>query len=92
MEQLSDLIKKAVAHNGFSVVEIFSQCPTYFGRKNKQGGAVEMLKWFKDHTAPVGSKKKQENPELIERGIFVERELPEYCRAYDQIIARAQKR
>lgn len=92
VEQLSDLIKKAVAHDGFSMVEIFSQCPTYFGRKNKQGRAVEMLKWFKDNTALVGSKKIQENPELIERGIFVERELPEYCRAYDQIIARAQKR
>jgi 2-oxoglutarate ferredoxin oxidoreductase subunit beta len=92
VDQLSDLIKKAIAHDGFSVVEIFSQCPTYFGRKNKQGGAVDMLKLFKENTVPVGSTKKQDNPELIERGIFVDRELPEYCRAYDEVIARAQKR
>ncbi len=48
VNQLSELIKKAIVHDGFSVVEIFSQCPTYFGRKNKQGGAVDMLKVFKD--------------------------------------------
>ncbi len=92
VDQLSDLIKKAIAHEGFSMVEIFSQCPTYFGRKNKQGGAVDMLKMFKEITTPVGSKKKQDHPELIERGVFVDRELPEYCRAYDQVIARAQTR
>ncbi len=92
VDQLSDLIKKAITHDGFSVVEIFSQCPTYFGRKNKQGGAMDMLKMFKEITTPVRSKKKQDNPELIKRGIFVDRELPEYCRAYDQVIARAQAR
>ena len=92
VDQLSDLIKKAMRHDGFSVVEIFSQCPTYFGRKNKQGGAVDMLKLFKEITVPVGSNKKQEDAKVFERGIFVERELPEYCRAYDQVIARAQKR
>lgn len=92
VDQLSDLVRKAMLHDGFSVVEIFSHCPTYFGRKNKQGGAVDMLKLFKEITVPVGSQKKQDDPKFIERGIFVERELPEYCRAYDQVIARAQKR
>jgi 2-oxoglutarate ferredoxin oxidoreductase subunit beta len=73
------------------MVEILAQCPTYFGRKNKQGGAVEMLNWFKDNTTPVGSKAKQKNSNLIERGIFVQRELPEYCAEYDNVIQRAQK-
>jgi 2-oxoglutarate/2-oxoacid ferredoxin oxidoreductase subunit beta len=71
-------------------VEIMSQCPTYFGRKNKQGGAVEMMQLFKEITTPVGSKAKKENPELIERGIFVQKELPEYCAQYEDIIKRAQ--
>jgi 2-oxoglutarate ferredoxin oxidoreductase subunit beta len=74
------------------VVEIFSQCPTYFGRKNKLGGAVDMLKLFKEMTVPVGSEKKKDNPALFERGIFVDKDLPEYCQAYDQVIARAQQR
>jgi 2-oxoglutarate ferredoxin oxidoreductase subunit beta len=73
------------------VVEALTQCPTYFGRKNKVGGAVQMINWFKDNTTPIGSKAKQENPELIERGVFEEREAPEYCDAYEQLMAQVQK-
>ena len=71
------------------MVEVLTQCPTYFGRKNKIGDAAEMIKWFKDHTTVIGSKAKQENPELIERGIFVQKEGPEYCEEYQKIVDRA---
>jgi 2-oxoglutarate ferredoxin oxidoreductase subunit beta len=90
VRQVKEMIKKAVIHDGFSVVEIMSQCPTYFGRKNKLGGAVDMMKFFKEQTTPVGSKAKQDNPSLIERGVFIEKDLPEYCEEYDKIISRAQ--
>jgi 2-oxoglutarate/2-oxoacid ferredoxin oxidoreductase subunit beta len=89
-QQISDIIRQAILHEGFAVVEIMSQCPTYFGRKNKLGSAADMMRWFKDHTAPVGSKKLEEDPSLIERGVIVEKDLPEYCREYDKIIVRAQ--
>lgn len=91
VKELSDIIRQAIIHDGFSVVEIFSQCPTYFGRKNKLGGAVDMLQKYKDATTPIGSKAKKENPDLIERGIFVQKESPEYCSQYDQIIEEVQK-
>ncbi|MDO5675434.1 MAG: 2-oxoacid:ferredoxin oxidoreductase subunit beta [bacterium] len=91
VNQLSDLIKAAIQHNGFSVVEIFTQCPTYFGRKNKLGGAPEMLQVFKERTVPVGSPKKQEDPSLMERGIFVDIDRPEYCDEYRKLIERAQE-
>lgn len=90
VQQMADLIKKAMSHNGFSVVEIMSQCPTYFGRKNKLGSAVDMMRFFKEMTTPVGSKAAQENPALIERGIFVQKELPEYCDEYKKIMQRSQ--
>jgi 2-oxoglutarate ferredoxin oxidoreductase subunit beta len=90
-KQLSSYIEKAIQHKGFSVVEALTQCPTYFGRKNKVGGAVQMINWFKDNTTTIGSKAKQENPELIERGIFVDREGPEYCESYGQMMAQVQK-
>jgi len=89
VQQMADIIRAAVLHEGFSVVEVMSQCPTYFGRKNKQGGAVEMMKRMKELTVPIGSKKKAENPELIERGIFVQLDKPEYCSEYNRIIERA---
>ncbi len=89
-KEITKYIKKAIQHKGFSVVEVMSQCPTYFGRKNKIGGAVEMLEYMKDQTTPIDSKAKAENPDLIERGIFVEKELPEYCEEYEKVIERAK--
>ena len=81
---------KAILHKGFSVVEIMSQCPTYFGRKNKIGNAVDMMEYYKNNTTPKSSKAKNENPSLIERGIFVQKNLPEYCSEYDKIIEKAK--
>jgi len=89
--ECTDLLQKAILHKGFSVVEILSQCPTHFGRKNKQGDAAQMLEFYKNNSAMLGSKALTENPELIPRGIFVEKERPEYCTEYDKIIATAMK-
>ncbi len=90
-KQCTDLIKQAILHEGFSVVEILSQCPTHYGRKNKKGDAAEMIKGYKENTTSIGSKAKKENPDLIERSVFVQEEQPEYCSEYDKIIATAQK-
>ena len=91
VQQLAKILKQAILHEGFSVVEILSQCPTYFGRKNRLGSAADMMEHFKDNTTPIGSKAKKENPDLIERGIFIQKEKPEYCSEYDKIIERAMK-
>jgi len=91
VHQMTKIFREAILHDGFSVVEVLSQCPTYFGRKNRIGTAVDMMEQYKNNTTPIGSKAKQENPDLIERGIFVQKEIPEYCREYDKIIARAMK-
>ena len=89
VQQMAEIIRSAILHEGFSVVEVMSQCPTYFGRKNKQGSAVDMMNRMKEATVPIGSKKKAENPALIERGIFVQEEKPEYCSQYGKIIEQA---
>ena len=91
VQQMVDIIRKAILHKGFSVVEILSQCPTYFGRKNKAGNAVDMLEYYKTNTTSIGSKAKKENPELIERGIFIQKKIPEYCNEYNKIIKKAMK-
>ena len=91
VKESTELLKKAILHKGFSVVEILSQCPTHYGRKNKEGDAVGMLELQKTNTAKLGSKALEDNPGLIPRGIFVEKECPEYCEEYDKIIAQAMK-
>ncbi len=112
VRELEKVLSKAIAHKGFSVVEVLSQCPTYFGRHNAEGSAVDMLRKLKEDTAPVGSKALQadadggtatadasgggdgdgdggaRNGELIPRGIFVEREAPEYCEEYGKLVER----
>jgi len=90
-QQITQIVKKAIQHRGFSVVEVLSQCPTYFGRKNQAGSAVDMMNAYKDTTTPIGSKAKQEDPNLIERGVFVQKELPEYCTEYEKIMQKALK-
>jgi len=90
-KEATGYLKQAIEHKGFSVVEILSQCPTHFGRKNKEGDAVSMLEIHKDNTAKLGSKALEENPSLIPRGIFVDEQRPEYCAEYDKIIKHAMK-
>ena len=82
------ILEEAIEHKGFSVVEILSQCPTYLGRKNKMGDAVDILNHFKAHTTSIGSQKKKENPELIERGIFIKEVRPEYCDEYEKLLKK----
>ena len=91
IQEMTDIIRQAILHEGFSVVEILSQCPTYFGRKNKAGDAVDMIQYFKKNTTSIGSKAKKENPDLLERGIFLQKEMPEYCNAYDKMVQKAMK-
>jgi 2-oxoglutarate ferredoxin oxidoreductase subunit beta len=90
VQQMATIFQKAIQHPGFSVVEVLSQCPTYFGRKNQMGDAVAMMELFKDATTPIGSKAKEEQSDLIERGIFVQEEKPEYYQEYRRVVDKAR--
>jgi len=91
VKELIGILKKAIQHKGFALVEVLSQCPTYFGRRNKMGNAVEMMQWFRDNTAKIGSKKLEEHPNYLPRGIFVEATTPEYCAEYARMAANARE-
>jgi 2-oxoglutarate ferredoxin oxidoreductase subunit beta len=90
VKELINFIARAIQHKGFSLVEVMSQCPTYFGRKNREGSASDMLARFRDGTAPTGSKKMEKNPDLIERGIFVEEDRSEYVDSYLQLVRECE--
>ena len=90
VNELEQLLTKAIEHKGFSVVEVLSQCPTHFGRRNDQSTAVEMLQEFKSKSVRRGSKKLEEDPTLVERGIFVEEVRPEYCDRYAKLVEKAK--
>jgi 2-oxoglutarate ferredoxin oxidoreductase subunit beta len=88
--EMQKILKQAILHKGFSMVEVLSQCPTYFGRKNRMGDAVDMLNYYKTNTTTKGAKKKKDRPDLIERGIFVQENRPEYCEEYRKTVEKAQ--
>lgn len=90
VKEMQALITRAIRHKGFSVVEILSQCPTHFGRRNGAPEAVEMLTKFKEQTAPVGSSKLKKESDILPRGVLVEEKKPEYCEEYDRMLQRVR--
>ena len=61
---IEEMIKRAIAKKGFSVVEIISNCHVQHGRRNKLGGAVEMIKGFKERAVKVEKAAKMSAEEL----------------------------
>ncbi|MCU0613359.1 MAG: 2-oxoacid:ferredoxin oxidoreductase subunit beta [Candidatus Eisenbacteria bacterium] len=85
---LDDLIEKAILKRGFSVVEVISHCHTQYGRRNKAGGAVEMLRWQKEAAVRVEKAATLSEEEMQGRftmGVLVDRDLPIYTQEYRSI-------
>jgi 2-oxoglutarate ferredoxin oxidoreductase subunit beta len=82
---LDDLIERAILKRGFSVVEVISHCHTQYGRKNKMGGAVEMLRWQKESAVRFDKAQAMTEEELKGKftiGVLVDRDLPNYTHQY----------
>lgn len=92
--QLIDLIKKGIENKGFSLIEVVTPCPTVFGRRNKRGSAVDMMKWLQANSVNVKRAEKMTKEELqgkIITGELYHEERPEYTEEYAKIIRRVQK-
>ena len=92
--QLSTYIERAITTKGFAFVEAQCMCPTYYGRRNKLGGPVEMLDMLRKNTVTMQAAAKLSPEEL--RGKIITGELhkaedPGYCELYDDLIRRAQE-
>jgi 2-oxoglutarate/2-oxoacid ferredoxin oxidoreductase subunit beta len=90
-EQLPQLIEAAILHPGFAVVEILSQCPTYFGRLNKLGQGRALLDYEKDTTAPLEGVTREELVGHLPIGVFRDEIRPEYTRRYAALCDRARR-
>jgi 2-oxoglutarate ferredoxin oxidoreductase subunit beta len=94
VRELESLLVKAFRHKGFSVVEVIASCPTCYGRRNRLGGAVEMMRWQKDVAVPVDKAKQMPAAELtglIVTGVIAEREAPEYVTEYAKLCEIARE-
>lgn len=90
-------IRLALAHKGFSLVEIISQCPTIYGRLNKMGGPIEMMRWMRNNAVSLDKVRQRWSSEMdlgqedlggkFLTGIFVDREAPEFVSEYYEMAA-----
>lgn len=94
VRELISLIERGIKHKGFSFIDVFTPCPTVFGRRNKLGTPGQMFKAQQNSTVPV-KKAQQMSPDELQgkwvRGVLAEKEAPEFTEEYDKLIARVQK-
>jgi len=76
--ELKEAMKKAILTEGFSFVEILSQCPTMFGRHAGFKNLAEIMKWFREKSVSIEESRKMSERELSDRivvGEFVHRKF-----------------
>lgn len=86
--QLKSYIQNGIANNGFSVIECLSPCPTYFGRRNKLGSAVDMMTRFKDDSEFLKPGVTEYSKPFV-LGEYVKKQEPEYTESYAGVIRKA---
>ena len=91
--ELQRFIANALSKNGFSVVEAVSYCHTTFGRQNRMGRATDMMRQIKEQSitrSQAATLTEEELKGKIVRGVFADRNIPEYTELYDQVIVASQ--
>ena len=92
---LEKMIRQAIEKKGFSVMEVISNCHVQHGRRNKLGGAVEMIMGFKEQAVTVEKAAKMSAEELEGRitiGVLADVEKPISTEQYQRVIGEARQK
>ena len=96
IQKTISLIQDGIRNKGFSIIDVCSVCPTYYGRKNKKGDAVSMLKWQRDNSFTVEEAAKMDPEKLNGKliiGLLHHVQYPEFTYRYAELIRHlAQER
>lgn len=91
VRQAIKAMKEAVQKSGFTFVEIISPCPTLYGRRNKLGDGLEMMRAFKEKSiVKNGADTREVGLDFkgsIVCGKFLDRERPSYLERYNERMA-----
>ncbi len=88
---LKELIRQALDHDGFSFVEVISDCTEIYGRKNDLGASPEMMLSQKSTMRPDTYRSTVDvpfRPNALETGILCQKDRPEYGTAYREMTAK----
>ncbi len=89
-------IRDGLAHHGFSVIEVLSNCHTQFGRRNKMSDPITMIEWIANQVVSKAKADKMSPEEL--QGKIITGELhkntnrPEYTDEYARLTQRVQEK
>ncbi|MFX0135306.1 MAG: thiamine pyrophosphate-dependent enzyme [Candidatus Hodarchaeota archaeon] len=92
--QFMKSMKKAIHHKGFSLIDMVSQCVTYFGRYNKMKESVEIFKWIKENSISIKKAQEMSEENLKDKfivGEFLEIEKPTLTGEYIKLIKSKMK-
>jgi 2-oxoglutarate/2-oxoacid ferredoxin oxidoreductase subunit beta len=92
--EMDRMIEQAIGKDGFSLVEIASYCHTTFGRVNKLGSAVDMMRALKDNSVTQAAAEKlspEEREKKIVRGVLCDQNKPGFLERYDRMVAAVQE-
>lgn len=82
-------VEEGIKNKGFSFIETITICPTYYGRKNKKGDAVDMMNYLKENTVNKIAYEKlseEKRKDKIIVGEIYKGQRPEYVEEYEKII------
>ncbi|MDO9547955.1 MAG: thiamine pyrophosphate-dependent enzyme [Candidatus Marinimicrobia bacterium] len=86
-------IEQALTKTGFAVVEVLTPCPTSYGRRNKEGTAVDMMMFQKANSVGLERAQNMSEEELegkIITGVFVDKEQKSYLTRYNEVVEKAR--
>ncbi len=81
-------IENALKHKGMSVVEIVTNCHTYYGRYNKMTEPTQMLQYYKDNSVILSKAKNMDENALKDKiiiGEFLNVEKEGYIDKYQKL-------
>jgi 2-oxoglutarate ferredoxin oxidoreductase subunit beta len=94
--ELDRFIARGIETPGFAVIEAVSYCHTTFGRINRLGSAVAMMRTIREHSTSKSAHERkpveERDPQAIVRGVFHdETGKPEYTALYQQLVDEMAK-
>ncbi len=92
--QLKKAMKKAIAKEGFSFLEIVSQCPVSFGKSVGRRKATDFLHHYRDNSVRIDDAAAMSEEELAEKitvGELADTERPEFAKSLRAMNERLRK-
>ncbi len=94
VQAMQGLLQEAMQKKGFALVDVFSTCPTHYGRRNQQPSPVAMLEWLRDNAVPGAAYDRlppEKQAQAFRIGKLVDRDIPDLSTKYAAIQAMAQR-